>query len=212
MTRARELIDRLEVPFPSGKASQDLVMAIELFHRAYIERQRQLPVPCSILIDAEGRLAAIYQGRVSVKQLLDDVKLLDDTAQAQQAAAVPFSGIWSTKQFESSPRQVLGKYIFARQRDQAVAYIDHYLNHPTAHRPPELVADLVELRGTTLWDQSDYSAAVADFAQLRTLRPERCAVAPQARTAIVIGGTGSRGAGTPLTWQPSIFRTMSTYW
>ena len=170
-TRARDLVNRLEVPFPTGKASNDLVLAIEIFQRTYIERQRPMPVPCSILIDAAGRLASIYKGRVSVEQLVSDVQLLDATAKAQQAAMVPFSGIWSTKRFDASPRQLLGKYIFARQRDQAIAYIDHYLNHPNAHRPPELVADLVELRGTTLWDQGDYAVAAADFAKLQTLQP-----------------------------------------
>ena len=168
---AQTLTERLALPFSTGMASTNLTLAMEMFHRSYVARERQLPVPCSVLIDREGRLAAIYKGKVSAEQLLEDVELLDVTPDQQRAAAVPFSGSWSGETFESNPRGLLAKYTFAGQRDQVIAYINHYLQHIHAELSPELEADIIQLRGDALWDKGDHRAAAADFARFRALKP-----------------------------------------
>ena len=49
--------------------------------------QQPLPIPCSFLLDEQGRTGAIYKAPVALDQLLADVKFLDGAPRS--VASVP---------------------------------------------------------------------------------------------------------------------------
>jgi tetratricopeptide (TPR) repeat protein len=91
---ARKLLDKLNFPFASGVASAELVEKLEIVYSSLFGRIRSYPVPTSFLLDADGALAVIYKGPISVEQLLADVGNLVGTPEQLRDRAVPFPGKW----------------------------------------------------------------------------------------------------------------------
>ena len=58
----RAVVDKLGLPFEVAFATPELVDGIEVLQRTFIELQQPLPVPSSLLLDEQGRVAAIYKG------------------------------------------------------------------------------------------------------------------------------------------------------
>lgn len=96
---AREFIQRIQFSHPAGLASARLVELLQMVNNmVYFHDHRPLPVPTSLLIDGEGRLAAIYKGPVSVDRLLQDVKILATQGEERSRQALPFPGQWIAMQ------------------------------------------------------------------------------------------------------------------
>ena len=72
--KAAAFINARGFPFSSGLAERDFVQLMQGYHNMQVFLAKPLPVPASFLIDAEGRLKAIYKGQLSVEQLLQDVR------------------------------------------------------------------------------------------------------------------------------------------
>ena len=70
---SRTVLNTMGFPFATGKATREMGLALNVLHSVLTATGGQLPVPTSFLIDAEGRLAAIYKGPVSMETLMDDV-------------------------------------------------------------------------------------------------------------------------------------------
>lgn len=92
----RGFADRLPFPFAVGLARGELVEKMEILCRKLMGRHIALPVPTSFLIDADGRLAAIYLGAVDVDTLLDDAGHLQDDPEQRRAHGDPMAGTWFT--------------------------------------------------------------------------------------------------------------------
>ncbi len=69
---AARLAARLRLPFAHGLASAETLGVLQHLHDNLTPMNRPLPVPTSFLVDAAGRLAVIYKGRVSVDTVLAD--------------------------------------------------------------------------------------------------------------------------------------------
>ena len=95
--KARELLAKLAFPFASGVGRSEMLDMVELLHGAMLYPLRPFPIPTSLLIDAAGWVAAIYQGPVPVDDLIADVKKLDTPANQLRQVAVPFAGRWTTE-------------------------------------------------------------------------------------------------------------------
>ena len=61
---------RIGLPFEVGRATPQLLRTLEQMHHRQIPMRRQLPLPTSFLIDANGQLAVIYKGPFS--EVVDD--------------------------------------------------------------------------------------------------------------------------------------------
>jgi Flp pilus assembly protein TadD len=114
-------------PFRSAVATQELIEAMELLNRSTVELQTPLPSPTSFLLDREGRVAAIYKGRVALTQLLSDVALLDQSLEAQRDAAVPFPGRWASQVFPPQPLRYADALASTGKPERRIAYLTHYL-------------------------------------------------------------------------------------
>jgi peroxiredoxin/Flp pilus assembly protein TadD len=91
---ASELLRRLKFPFRVGFANEELLDMVGLVHGATVHTLQPFPIPTSLLIDPQGWLVAMYQGPVSVDQLLEDVATLTGEVASRRDLAVPFSGRW----------------------------------------------------------------------------------------------------------------------
>ena len=71
---AKKMVKENRYPFTVGKATPQIAAAFQVIHNLQIAIHRQLPLPSSFLIDEYGRLAVIYKGPVTVKQVLADLQ------------------------------------------------------------------------------------------------------------------------------------------
>ena len=120
----------LDTPFEGGYATPELIDGLELFQRSQMEMQIPLPVPCAFLIDSNGRVAAIFKGELSVKNLLDATERL----QASQGVpyrdqAVPFAGRWISSSPLPDPTIVARVMVRADRVDLARQYLNQFQNH-----------------------------------------------------------------------------------
>jgi tetratricopeptide (TPR) repeat protein len=124
---SEEFLDKIKFPFTRGKATQAQVNAMEILHRTFVELQHPLPAPASFLLDSQGRVAAIYKGKVSVERLLADVALLNADLKTQRDSAVPYPGRWASNPFPPDPNRVAAAFEKAGQDVQAAAYLEQFL-------------------------------------------------------------------------------------
>lgn len=79
--------------FPILRASADVVAIYNIFYRYIFDRHRDLTLPASFLIDAQGVMVKIYQGPVDVKKFETDFRNIPRTPGERVAKALPFPGI-----------------------------------------------------------------------------------------------------------------------
>jgi Tfp pilus assembly protein PilF/thiol-disulfide isomerase/thioredoxin len=111
---AEAMMARLGLPAPGfpfrwGLADASILDRTQLLLDVLFSRQILLAVPTSLLIDGDGRLAAVYRGPVDLERLLDDTRNLGAGLDERRAMATPFSGRWL------APPQVLAPTTIARR-------------------------------------------------------------------------------------------------
>ena len=90
--QAAKFIKSIDFPFASGLATKQVLDGLQALHDIHTPMLRPLPLPCSFLIDARGRLTAIYEGAISIREILEDVKKLDGTDSERIVRAASFPG------------------------------------------------------------------------------------------------------------------------
>jgi tetratricopeptide (TPR) repeat protein len=119
---------------------------------------RPLAVPSSILLDASGRVAAVYRGRVAIDQLLDDVRLVTDSPE-QFASSHRFAGRRYIKRKRLSPFDLAWKLVEQAPLDDAIEYIEQnkqlLKDHFNLHKLLVLVGNGRLARG-----EADHAAAL----------------------------------------------------
>ena len=88
----QRLLERVEFPFESGAATAELLDKVDLMVRFLFDRHPTFAVPTSLLLDPQGRLAAIYRGPVDAERLLRDVAALDLPAADRRRLGEPMPG------------------------------------------------------------------------------------------------------------------------
>lgn len=92
LQKARQLISDVGFPFATGVADADLLSTLQLMHDHLVPVTRPLPVPTTALIDAEGRLSVLYEGTVTVDDLLRDVDHSGRSLDERRLAAAGYPG------------------------------------------------------------------------------------------------------------------------
>ena len=170
---AKKIIDRLEFPFASGVATKELVQSLDTVHRSLVDYQSDLPVPSSFLIDSNNQLAVLYKGKLSTKQLLEDLKLLSATPEQLRAAAVPFAGSWFTKPIRPNPQDIALKYLEQGAPDKAVEYLQSYLRSLQAGGPAATdLAEIYFLLGRLHEEQKKFAKALAAYQHAVRTNPQ----------------------------------------
>jgi tetratricopeptide (TPR) repeat protein/thiol-disulfide isomerase/thioredoxin len=94
---ARKFMDEIGFPFRHGMATEETLDKVEIVKRSLFDRRFPLSLPFSMLIDGEGRVAALYRGGVTAADLLADLELLDARDADLRAASAPLPGRWYTE-------------------------------------------------------------------------------------------------------------------
>lgn len=137
---AKTLLDQIGFPFDSGIATVELLKKIEVIQDFLFSWRRPINVPMSLLLDAQGRLAAIYHGPVAVDRLLRDVVNLTVPLQQRLQLAIPFSGRWNKKNdFDSQLDKIAELFVNQYPKD-AVRYLKWELERQSL-RPPVATMD-----------------------------------------------------------------------
>ena len=128
-------LEQLGWTFDSGYASEQTLMRLAAVRAQTFDYDRPLVVPTSFLIDADGRLSAIYTGPVAADRLVRDVQLVNIPIEILRDHTLPLAGTWF-----SPPREVLTPELLPKrarekfslgarlaQEGQIAAAIDNYM-------------------------------------------------------------------------------------
>jgi peroxiredoxin len=116
------ILKRHGVPFEVGVAAHETIEKLQIINNAIFTRYLPLPVPCSMLIDGNGELAALYRGPVAVERVLQDVQLLQASAQRHRTASLPFPGRRLAKIDAAKPLTVVEELLVQNKLEEAAAY------------------------------------------------------------------------------------------
>jgi tetratricopeptide (TPR) repeat protein len=141
MSAAKAFVERTGIPFQVGVASEPLVRELNTLYNQIFYHQRPLPLPCSFLVDASGKVAAIYSGPVSPTQLLADVRLVDAPPDELIAAAFPFPGRRVIKNYDPSPLGLAQAYREGEYFDDAKEEVSRYLKNLSSMTDLDSLAD-----------------------------------------------------------------------
>jgi tetratricopeptide (TPR) repeat protein/thiol-disulfide isomerase/thioredoxin len=122
----RQLLAELGYTQSAGWATADLLDKLQLVHNLLLDRHRPLPVPCSLLLEPSGKLAAIYKGPVATERVLADVQWLSRDAGARRQRSVPLAGRWFGPVAQPRPSAVAWGLVDQGDLADAVQYArDH---------------------------------------------------------------------------------------
>ena len=174
------LVNQLGWRFDSGLATEQLVAHLNLVLRGLLDYKRPMPVPTTLLIDRQGRLAAIYKGAVDLDVLLKDAAQLDGDSQSWLRAVQPFAGRWLQRPTTGplSQLSIANQMIKAGNTSLGQAYLSALVDHveisslPTdAEARASLAGSQLNL-GVRLADAGQFPAAIDALYKALELRPD----------------------------------------
>lgn len=110
-----------------GLASEALIAQLDVVQRVLTGRQRPMPVPCSFLIDDQGRLAAVYKGPLSTETLVAQVRNLEKYRENHRDLAVPLAGRWFVNPLSADLLAVPEKLLEIDRAAEAFAYLQRHI-------------------------------------------------------------------------------------
>ena len=130
--KAVAMANRLRLPFDTGMADPRMVQRLDgLFDRLF-QIHKSLPVPTSVLLAGDGRVAAIYKGRVSIERLLDDIQHLDTDPPQRRERMTPFAGRWMTPPKLLPLSMLIVQFLHRDDLDSALDYAHLAIAEKTA--------------------------------------------------------------------------------
>ncbi len=163
------LLKRLGYTHEAGIASKELVDELQLISDQIIELSGPLPVPTSLLIDSRGHLSAIYLGRLSVEQLLDDVRLLNQPPETRFTKALPFVGRWSLPPDRLNSFPVATRLALRGDLEGAQKFVSENLQRFSGN--PQYLALLIRLGDRSL-AKGDWQMAELRYSQTLEADPK----------------------------------------
>jgi Tfp pilus assembly protein PilF/peroxiredoxin len=164
----RAMTEELGLDFQIGVAPAELVETLQIYHDQLFKPHRALPLPTSVLIDAQGRLASFYKGPVTVDVLAQHARWLDESGPPLLDAALPFPGRWVT-----APRALQMLPLAAELIDHDLVDAANELADSTQaqlHREPGFPQLLYRLGRQSLEEQ-DVASALDRFHQALQIKP-----------------------------------------
>ena len=141
VSTARQLIQRLAFPHPWAMASPETIEKLQFVHDHQFDWHRSLPVPTSMLIDGQGRLAVLYKGPIKVERVLADMAHLVSTPETLRRASLPFAGRWHDAPRGQLLVPLVRRLLDAGYVDDAVSYaLKHQAAISHSHEYPRLLS------------------------------------------------------------------------
>ena len=122
---AKDTIERLGFPFEAGMATAATIDKLQMTHDHIFDAHRPLPVPTSVLIDAQGNLAATYKGHVELELILEDVSTLASPTPDPVRTLPMQTGRWFDRRKSLNPLDLVWKLVEQDYLDEALEYLEH---------------------------------------------------------------------------------------
>jgi tetratricopeptide (TPR) repeat protein len=91
--QARTIASHERFDFPVLFATPEVAGIYNIIYRHLFERRRDLAIPTVFLLDREGIIVKVYQGKTDPELLVADLKSIPATATERMRAALPFPGL-----------------------------------------------------------------------------------------------------------------------
>lgn len=85
--------------FPVLRGSDDVSAVYNILYRYLFDRHRDLTLPTSFLIDENGDIVKVYQGKVDAKRIEEDSARIPRSTAERSAKGLPFPGVSKTLNF-----------------------------------------------------------------------------------------------------------------
>jgi tetratricopeptide (TPR) repeat protein len=109
LARARER----RLSFPILRGTDNVAAIYNILHRHLFDRHRDLSLPTSFLLDADGDIVKVYQGPVNPDHVEQDFRQVPSTTAERLAKCLPFPGIIDDPEFRRNYLS-LGSVFFQR--------------------------------------------------------------------------------------------------
>jgi tetratricopeptide (TPR) repeat protein/peroxiredoxin len=119
--RPRALARDLHLSFPLLIGSDDVAGIYNILYRELFDRHRDLTLPTSFLIDAQGDIVKLYQGPIGTDQIGHDFRHIPKTTAERLAVALPFPGVTGNAEFQRNYLSSGSIYFQRGYYDQAEA-------------------------------------------------------------------------------------------
>jgi Tfp pilus assembly protein PilF/thiol-disulfide isomerase/thioredoxin len=166
----RDLADQLDITFAIGTASATLVDTLQIYHDALFKPHRALPLPTSVLLDAEGRLAGFYKGPVSIDVLRLHSAWLDESGPRLLDASLPFPGRWVSAPRALQLLPIAAQLVEHGQIEAASELADSPQASQLRHEPG--FVQLLYRLGRHALEQHDVNRALAQFHRALEISPD----------------------------------------
>ena len=97
--KARAFAAGKSFAYPLLFASDEVAGIYNIIVRYLYDRRRNLPLPGSFLLDRQGMIVKVYQGAVTLDQVLADAQSIPANEAERTAKALPFAGTLHASQF-----------------------------------------------------------------------------------------------------------------
>ncbi|MGA9981347.1 MAG: FG-GAP-like repeat-containing protein [Candidatus Sulfotelmatobacter sp.] len=92
-------LSSLHLSFPVVRGSEDVAATYNILYRYLFDRHRDLALPTSFLIDAQGEIVKVYQGPINAGNVDEDFRHIPRTSSERLAKALPWPGASETFDF-----------------------------------------------------------------------------------------------------------------
>ena len=125
LSKARTVLEKLKIETPWYLATNSSVECLDSVQKVLTSKHDEIPLPCTFLLDQEGRLLCVYKGAVEAKQLVEDALSLSrvNNFGDPRDAAIPFRGTWGTNPFPPDLMAIPSRLISISRWSEAVDYL-----------------------------------------------------------------------------------------
>jgi len=99
-TDLRSFLASQKISLPTLLATSELSGVYNILYRYLFDRRRDLPLPCSFLLDASGFIVKVYQGEILSQHFIDDAASIPRNNSERLRKALPFPGTLHTGSFQ----------------------------------------------------------------------------------------------------------------
>ena len=93
-TASQSFLASIDFPFDHGVASPELIKRLQTVYDMPFAVPAEMATPTSFLLDRNGKLSAIYRGKIDLGELFKDVEQLGASDEAWSRYAEPYLGRW----------------------------------------------------------------------------------------------------------------------
>jgi len=124
---SESLVQGRRFSFPVLRGSDEVAGIYNILYRYLFDRHRDLTLPTSFLIDANGDIVKIYQGPANPEHIEHDFRHIPQTAAERLAKAMPFPGVSETTDFARNYLSYGSVFFQLGYYDQAGAWFQQAL-------------------------------------------------------------------------------------